>query len=418
MCEDVPYISAAAELYRDGPIYVANEMPTDELRAWASMKPGFEEIWIDRQHGGWVTLAFSVDAAARQLELEQEFPDVGVVAVQVDWTLDELQALQRRVASELMPELTTSTGIPSNKGVVTIGIGVMTPERLAAVEEAFAGERVCLEGIDPADAPAQGPQQQAGDGWRLVADQDEVGSPYRTGIGFDEESYERLWAEARLRGERPAVDFEWEVVIWFGAVHGSSCPNLRLDGVMVDLESSIIHADIVNLDMAMVCTADAIGHAYVVALERAKLPVGAFAIQLNADGPPPGAPEERTLVDVDLSKPGSVAEAGQVHGDPNLPEPFFLEPGDFLEPGFPMPYRQSVHCGVEWLGPLNEFSWRTEVAAGSVDYIPSEWRSSVGDGSIELEVLLSIDPEPSITATANDHAVVYRATADQPPGCD
>ena len=60
-CEDVLRISAPAERYRDSPIYVANEQPTEEIRAWAAGKPGFEEIWIDRDHLGWITVAFSVD---------------------------------------------------------------------------------------------------------------------------------------------------------------------------------------------------------------------------------------------------------------------------------------------------------------------------------------------------------------------
>lgn len=52
-------------------------MRVGRIRAWAAGKPGFEEIWIDREHLGWVTVAFSVDAEARQAELEETFPDVG-----------------------------------------------------------------------------------------------------------------------------------------------------------------------------------------------------------------------------------------------------------------------------------------------------------------------------------------------------
>src|SRR5262245_25969382 len=68
-CDTIPAIQADPALYRDTPIYVANEMPADAVRAWAEAKPGFEEIWIDREHHGWLTLAFSRDAGARQAEL-------------------------------------------------------------------------------------------------------------------------------------------------------------------------------------------------------------------------------------------------------------------------------------------------------------------------------------------------------------
>jgi hypothetical protein len=111
LCEDVPAISAPAELYRDSPIYVANEMPAEEVRAWATGKPGFEEIWIDREHGGWITLAFSSDAEARQEELAEAFPGVGVVAIEVGWTLRELEGLQQRIGDELRPLFEVSSYI-------------------------------------------------------------------------------------------------------------------------------------------------------------------------------------------------------------------------------------------------------------------------------------------------------------------
>ena len=93
-CEDVPPLSAPAAAYRDTPIYVGNEMPVDDVREWAVGQPGYEDIWIDRDHNGWVAVAFSRDAAARQADLEREFPGVGVVAVPVDWTNAELEAIQ------------------------------------------------------------------------------------------------------------------------------------------------------------------------------------------------------------------------------------------------------------------------------------------------------------------------------------
>jgi len=34
-CEDVPYPSAPSEAYRDAPVYMSNEMPKDEVKAWA-----------------------------------------------------------------------------------------------------------------------------------------------------------------------------------------------------------------------------------------------------------------------------------------------------------------------------------------------------------------------------------------------
>ena len=301
-CEDVPSISAPAGTYRDAPIYVGNEMPVDAVREWAIRQPGYEEIWIDRDHNGWVTVAFSQDVAARQQDLEREFPGVGVVAVPVDWTLAELEALQAKVHEVLPPDVASGSGTYVTKGVVMIGTGVLTPERVAAIEAEFAGERVCLEGMDPADAPAPGPQQPAGLGWRLLATEP-TGSAYRTGIAWDAASLDELWAAAGVSAPQPAVDFGTEVVIWFGAVYSGSCPDIRLDDVVIDGRRRIVHADLVLVNPGMGCTADANPRAYLVAVQRLLLPAPTFAIQLTAEDPPGGVPEERTLVDADLRAP-------------------------------------------------------------------------------------------------------------------
>jgi hypothetical protein len=419
LCETVPQISAPADRYRESPIYVANEMPVEEIQAWAAAKPGFEEIWIDREHAGWITVAFSEDADARQAELEKEFPDVGAVVVGVDWTLAELEDLQRRVMEELGPLFAVGAWTGVTRGVIGINVGVLSDERIGAVEARFAGERVCVEGLDPGDAPAPGPQPLSGDGWRLLADERRVGEPYRTGIASDQASYENLWTEINLPDSPPPVDFESEVAIWFGAVYGSSCPNLRLDDVVVDEERSLVHAEIVQLDFPPACTDDANPHAYVVAVDRARLPAGPFAIQLGADDPPAGVPEERTLVDVDLSRPGAVARPGEVHGDPSLRGGFVLEPGSTIEPDLEYPYRLFVHCGIEWLGTFNGLAWRTDVPDGAFDYIPPKWQASVdADQTIELSITLRTDPEPVIEASASGHTVIYRPTTEDPPGCD
>lgn len=401
-CEEIDWISAPPERYRDSPIYVANEQPTEEILGWASGQPGFEELWIDRDHLGWITVAFNTDADARQVE----------------WSLAQLEQLQGRIGDELDPLFGPSSWISVQQGVVGIGVGVLSDERLAAINERFGDQPICVEGTDPADAPAAGAQVPEGDGWRLLADEQGVGQAYRTGIASDPASYRQLWAAVGLPGDPPAVDFESEVVIWFGAVYGSSCPDLRLDDVRVDLDRALVYAEIVLIDPPSACTADANPRAYVVALHRPKLPSGPFAIQLRADDPPAGAPEERTLVDIDLSEPGAVAEPGEVHGDPSLPEPFVNESGVIVEPGFPAPYRLSVHCGIEWLGQVNDIAWRTDVPGDAVDFVPPEWQSAVRGESIDLSILLSTDPDPVIEATANGHTVVYRATAEDPPGCD
>lgn len=411
LCDDVPYIEAAAEYYRDAPIYVGNP-PDNEVREWAVRKPGFQALWIDREHNGWLTLAFTSDASERQHEIAAELPGVGAVAVQVDWTMRELEALQRRVREELEPELWFGSGIPVNKGVVNVHIGALTAERIATVESRLGGERICLEGADPADVPPEGPQPQSGDGWRLLADADGVGPAYRTGIAYDTESYAELWRITQLAAEPPAVDFESEVAVWFGVVTGSICPPIRMDDVVVDRTQAVVYPAIVYVGFGG-CTDDIHPHAYVVALERSRLPNGAFAIDLD---PERAVREERTIVEVDLSRPGATAGPGEVHADNSEPEPRYVEPGDIIEPGYPATYRQSSHCGLEWLGPLNDVSWRTPEAEGS-DWIPVAWKPAIENELVTLRILMTADP-PQLRATANGHSVTYEATPEDAPGCD
>ena len=85
-CQDVPDIVIPADRFRDTPVYIGNEQPTDELRRWGQRQPRFQDLWVDRDHLGWVVLAFGDDAEARQADLEREFPGVGAVAVEVPWT--------------------------------------------------------------------------------------------------------------------------------------------------------------------------------------------------------------------------------------------------------------------------------------------------------------------------------------------
>ncbi|MBW3665002.1 MAG: hypothetical protein KY469_18050 [Actinobacteria bacterium] len=412
-CEDLEPIELPSEHLRDEPVYVGNEQPVEELSAWAQSRPGFEELWIDRNHLGWVVLAFSEDAEARQAELAERFPDVGAVVVAVDWTMAELEVLQQRVHEGVDLESYTS-GVDITRGVVEVGVGALTDANIAAVADRFAGERVCVSGSDPASVPEEGPQPQAGEGWRLLADEP-VGEPYRTWIAADQDAYARLWSEIGLSGEPPEVAFDGEVVIWFGAVYSGSCPRIRLDDVVIDHDRALVHAEIVELGAEPACTDDANPRAYVVAVERSVLPSGPFAIQLGPEDPPGGAFEERTLIEVDLTERGSAPAPDEIGPDPAAaePQPTTVGPGEIIETGYPALYRFWLHCGPEWLGPLNDVMWRSDVTQ-----IPPEWRERMHDSEeLVVEVLIETDPA-TLTATAGDHTIVYRPSPEDPPGCD
>lgn len=167
---------------------------------------------------------------------------------------------------------------------------------------------------EPTGVPT-GPQPTSGPGWRLLGERDQVGEAYRTGVATTDAQLTALWAESALPGEAPVVDWQREIAVWFGDVHGSSCP-IRLDAVVVD--GTTVHATTVIPGSGPMhsCTADAIPHSYVVAVQRSLLPDEGFTVQLTATDPPSGAMSERTRVDVSLRAPGSSATDAELDPAP------------------------------------------------------------------------------------------------------
>jgi len=401
------YAAADASHYRDEPVYVSNEMPTEAVQAWAMSQPGFEDIWIDRDHNGWISVGFSEGAEDRQGELEQEFPGVGVVAVPLDWTASELEAL-RAEAFSAMEEAGFPVGgghsVPA--GLVQMSVGELDEEHLTPLAD-LAGPRLCVEGVDPEDVIRDGPQPTEGEGWRLLGAA-HSGATYRTGVATTQAQYDGLWAESGVSGDPPAVDFDREIVIWFGAVYGSGC-EVRLDDVSVDPDTSLVHAELVVPGVHQSCNSDANPAAYVVALERDRLPQGGFAVQLGPEDPPSGVPEERTLVDVDLRSPGSTAQDHEIHLDEELigqPDRYVVGPGGVIEPGYPAYYELDLSCDFSTFGPINGVVWKAETEAIDADP-PSAWEAAADEaGIVDVELLMEIDPA-RLSLTANDHTEHY-----------
>jgi hypothetical protein len=245
-----------------------------------------------------------------------------------------------------------------------------------------------------------------------------VGKTYRTGIAWDGPSLRRLWQRSGLPGDPPPVDLEREVAVWFAHVYGSSCPNQRLDDVVVDHAQALLYPLIVDPDAPLFCTDDANPFAFVVAVEREKLPTAPFIIQLGPEDPPVGAPRERTVVEADLSQPGAVAGPGDVHRDREHRQENVVTTGGVIEPGYAQPYRFDVRCGIEWLGEVNGIQWRADLAEGDRREVPGAWLPLVDpDGTLEVSLLLRIDPDPLVEVTAEGLTIGYAPSLEPPPTC-
>ncbi len=418
-CDEFEVIKADPAFYRDEPVYVGNEMPIDDVRAWAVDQPGYEDIWIDREHRGWIAVGFRSDAAERQRELQAEFPGVGVVAVQVEHGQEELGELQREVFAVMQANgIDRNGGVSVPHGQVSVYVGVLDDTTLEPFAK-FAGRPVCFDGVDPADAVIDGPQPTSGDGWRLLA-VERTGDSYRTGVATTDDQYAALWTQSGVTAERPPVDFANDIVIWFGAVYGSGC-EIRMDDVIVDLDRAIVHGEFVIPGNPGACNSDANPEAYLVAIDRARLPNGPFAIQLGATDPPAGVPEERTLVTLDLSASGSTATDAQIGTDPALfdavDEGYVIEAGGIVEPGFPASYRLDLECDFELIGPINGVVWAATTPGVSSPANPAWTSASDPDGTLLVEVLLAESP-PGLSLTANGHTESYSpATRDATSNC-
>ncbi len=178
---------------------------------------------------------------------------------------------------------------------------------------AFAG---CTAGdvAPPDEDRASITQPAAGDGWRLLVEQADAGEAYRTGIATNADQLWHLLDRSGIVIELPEVDWDEEVVVWFGAAYDTSCPIRLVDVLVTD---DVLHGvfPLASGETEATCPSDANPHAFVVAIERDLLPAGPFTIQLRETPPPSEALDERTVVDVDLTVPGST------FGNPRPPIP-------------------------------------------------------------------------------------------------
>jgi hypothetical protein len=414
-CGDLEPIRAAPDAYRDTPVYVGNDQP-QEVIDWAREQPGFVDVWIDRDNLGWLTLAFSQDVDARQAEVRERFPDAGAVVVAVGHTSAELRRLHRRAVRDLQSSF-GPFGVSDDvtRNIVEVGVPYLTAEVVVELEERFAGEPLCVDGGDPADRPVAGPQPTQGDGWRLVGHREGRGKVYRTGIASDERAYERLWRQAGMKGRPPDVDFANHIVLWFAEPHGSSCPERRLEDVIVDVDTGLVYPLLVDPQDNLACTDDIAGAwQFLIELVRSRLPAGPFIVQLGPGDPPPGAPRERTVVDVDLSQPGTTADENDVHFDPTIGESQPLRSGTVIEPFGEWDFAFDLSCGIGYLGQINGIHWVTDR-----DGVPAAWQGSSGpDGELVIKIALVEGVDAHVEARLNGETVRYDAARSAPPDCE
>jgi hypothetical protein len=407
MCSEIGPPSAPEDWYADTPIYVGNEMPSEEVRDFAQGLEGYQDYWIDRDHHGWIGVGFAKDAdvVAHQAALEAEFPGVGVVAVAMPWTADDLEEFRLRIEGDLPDDMQTA-GVYEVQGFVEVWVGLLTPDRIAIAEQVIGDDPACLSGRDPATTPVPGPQPGGGEGWTLLTVA-ETWLGDRPIVIADAESLTKAWDSGSFPGEAPEVDFQNHIVLAFLVLHSSSCPVTRLDDIRV--LGDLVQAVVVHLTDEMACTADGVSRTYLVSVERDNLPSPPFQIALNEDL---GAQIE---VAADLRVPGSVPDEGELTDVSYVPVRAPTATPTFVEgPGVPFSFTLEMACGIDYLGEINWVSWHR---ADATLPIPDEWDQATRDGLLDLEMMMTEGPEPTLTATAGGAEVLYLPGPDSGQPC-
>jgi hypothetical protein len=239
-------------------------------------------------------MLFTRDLAAHEDAVNEIVP--GTRVRQVTYTEAELRALQEELAANLFREegiefLSASVDTIGNRVVVSLKSDDPTLE--LRLEAAHVGM------LDASVFPFPGPwaNVEAGDGWRLLATGDERGEAYTVRGATTVAEWEALWEAVGIEGERPEVDLDVEVVVSFGHGLSRSCPELRLDELVI--EEGVVFTVTSDPLAPRGCDADLSAAAvFVVALDRDAVPAHGFTARLERDSQL--HPDFTMIVDVSL----------------------------------------------------------------------------------------------------------------------
>jgi hypothetical protein len=277
VCTDPPFVNASSVNPAEEELRVVSTLIDAHPELFAGM-------WWDGASGEYVFA--TTDPVQATTMVDQDLSvDVAYRLQTVARNASQLAAVQGRASELVGYGLEVSAFSRVWDALVELDLPILDQSTVNAVTEVFAGDldAICVTGADPATVPPDGPQPTAGDGWRLLADQTHRGDSYSVHVAANEAEYQSLWESLSLDGDRPPVDFANEIVIHFGAVYSGSCPEIRLDGVNFDLDQSLVSAIVVQLGGNRVCTADANARAYLVAVDKARLPSLPFTVSLQSD---------------------------------------------------------------------------------------------------------------------------------------
>ena len=274
-----PLPSVSIRIGPDGP-----ELPDDAVAALqaygAEHADEFGGLYVEDQSQGSFVMLFTDHLDEHTAALTEIWPRVTVRGVrhseaELTAVLESLD-LQAMAGDGIEP---LSAGLDTVNNKVTLELKSDDPTLEARLELQYGG----MVDVSVFPLPGEWSNVAAGDGWRLLATGEGIGDEaFTVRAATDDREWEELWAAVGLGGGRPDVSMADEVVVSFGHGIGSSCPELRLDGVAIG--DGLVHSMTSDPIAPRACTTDLVGAAvFVVAIDRAALPDDGFVLQLGPE---------------------------------------------------------------------------------------------------------------------------------------
>jgi hypothetical protein len=258
----------------DGP-----EPPDVEgLVAYGNQHPDtFGGLYLDPPGGNRVVMLFTDDLEEHQHAVNDILP--GTQVRQVRFTEAALVELLESLDFEALEAdgiQMIGAGLDTSGNRVTLEVKSNDPTVEVRLELAHGG----MLDVTVYPLPGEWANVTEGDGWRLLAFGEASGAEaYTVRAATTASEWDELWEALALDVGRPDPDLATEVVVSFGHGIGSSCPELRLDGVAI--EGGVVYSETSDPLAPRACTADLAGAAtFVVALERTALPASGFTLRL------------------------------------------------------------------------------------------------------------------------------------------
>jgi hypothetical protein len=241
----------------------------------------FGGLYVEPPGGNRVVMLFTDDLEAHAAEVNDILP--GTRVRQVAFTEAALVQLLESFDFEAL----AAEGIEMvGGGVDTIGnkVTLELKSNDPTVELRLEAAHGRMLDVTVYPLPGEWTNARDGDGWRLLtAGQVANSEAYTVRAATSADEFTEMLAALELEmPASPAVDFGEEIVVSFGHGVGSSCPEVRLDGV--GIEDGVVYSATSDPLAPRACTSDLAGAAvFVVALDRDALPPDGFTLRLSRE---------------------------------------------------------------------------------------------------------------------------------------